>query len=73
MRIKVEEALNSIRPMLQEDGGDIDLIDVNDDGVVTVRLTGVCGCCSMSKFTLKSGVEERLKEMVPEVTKVVIG
>lgn len=69
MRDKVEKALEMIRPSLQADGGDIQLIDVSD-GVVKVRLTGACGGCPMSQMTLKMGVERVLKQQVPEVKKV---
>lgn len=70
MREKVEAALEKIRPALQADGGDIELIDVTD-GVVKVKLTGACGTCPMSTMTLKMGVERILKEEVPEVKEVV--
>jgi Fe-S cluster biogenesis protein NfuA len=66
MRENVEKALQKIRPALQADGGDIELIDVQD-GVVKVKLTGACGDCPMSQMTLKQGVERVLKEEVPEV------
>jgi Fe-S cluster biogenesis protein NfuA len=66
MREDIEKALQRIRPALQADGGDIELIDVVD-GVVKVRLTGACGGCPMSQMTLKHGVERVLKEEVPEV------
>jgi len=66
MRENVEKALQKIRPALQADGGDIELIDVVD-GVVKVRLTGACGGCPMSQMTLKQGVERVLKEEVPGV------
>ncbi|MEJ2067968.1 MAG: NifU family protein [Deltaproteobacteria bacterium] len=69
MREKVEAALEKIRPALQADGGDVELVDVND-GVVKVRLTGACGTCPMSTMTLKAGVERILKEEVPEVKEV---
>lgn len=69
MREKVEEVLNKIRPSLQADGGDVELVDVAD-GVVKVRLTGACGTCPMSTMTLKMGVERILKEQIPEVKKV---
>lgn len=69
MRENVEAALEKIRPALQADGGDIELIDVND-GVVKVRLTGACAGCPMSTMTLKAGVERILKEEVPEVKEV---
>ena len=70
MREKVEEALNLIRPSLQEDGGDIELVDVNVDGVVKVKLKGACGGCPMSQITLSQGVERILKEKIPEVKSV---
>ena len=68
---KVMAALAGIRPALQADGGDIDLIDVSPDGIVKVRLTGACCGCPMSQVTLTRGVEDRLKSSVPEVKKVV--
>jgi Fe-S cluster biogenesis protein NfuA len=68
---KVMAALSGIRPALQADGGDIDLIDVSPDGIVKVRLTGACCGCPMSQVTLTRGVEDRLKSSVPEVKKVV--
>ena len=70
MREQVETALKDIRPALQADGGDVELIDV-EDGTVTVRLTGACGSCPMAAMTLRFGVEKLLKERVPGVTKVV--
>ena len=70
MRERVEAVINEIRPMLQADGGDMELIDVSDDGVVKVRLTGACGGCPMSKITLSRGIESRLKASVPEVARV---
>jgi Fe-S cluster biogenesis protein NfuA len=69
MRENVERALQKIRPALQADGGDIELIDVVD-GVVKVRLTGACGGCPMSQMTLKMGVEKVIKQQVPEVKSV---
>ena len=69
MKEKVEQALQKIRPMLQADGGDVELIDVKD-GVVTVRLQGACAGCPMSQMTLKNGIERLLKESVPEVVSV---
>ena len=66
MRDKVEKAIEKIRPFLQRDGGDIELVDVSD-GVVKVRLTGACSGCPMSQMTLKQGVERALKEDVPEI------
>ncbi len=70
MREKVEAALAEIRPHLQADGGDIELLDVND-GTVTVRLTGACGGCPMAAMTLKDGVERTIKEHVPEIVEVI--
>jgi Fe-S cluster biogenesis protein NfuA len=66
MRDVVEKVLQKIRPSLQADGGDIELVDIRD-GVVRVKLTGACGNCPMSQMTLKMGVERVLKEEVPEV------
>jgi Fe-S cluster biogenesis protein NfuA len=70
MREKVEKALGMIRPALQRDGGDIELVDVEESGVVKVRLTGACHGCPMSQMTLKAGVERILKQQVPEVKSV---
>ncbi len=70
MREKVEAALAEIRPNLQADGGDIELLDVND-GTVTVRLTGACGGCPMAAMKLKDGVERTIKEHVPEIIEVI--
>jgi Fe-S cluster biogenesis protein NfuA len=70
MREKVEEVIGKIRPMLQRDGGDIELLDVVD-GVVKVKLTGACGSCPMSAMTLKMGVENALKKEIPEIKEVV--
>jgi len=70
MREKVEEVLNKIRPSLMSDGGDVELIDVND-GTVKVKLTGACAGCPMSTLTLKMGIEQVLKQEIPEVKEVV--
>jgi Fe-S cluster biogenesis protein NfuA len=70
MREQVEAALAKVRPMLLADGGDVQLIDVND-GVVKLKLTGACGGCPMATMTLKGGIERVLKEEVPEVKEVV--
>lgn len=70
MREKVESALNQIRPALQADGGDVQLVDVSQ-GVVTLRLTGACGGCPMAAMTLRRGIEQVLKERVPEVREVI--
>jgi Fe-S cluster biogenesis protein NfuA len=70
MKEKVEIALNKVRPALQADGGDVELVDVGADGVVKVRLRGACGSCPMSQLTLKMGIERILKKEVPEITSV---
>lgn len=70
MRERVEEALEQIRPTLRADGGDVELVDVTDDGVVRVRLIGACGGCPMAALTLKEGIERLLKEEIPEVQAV---
>lgn len=69
MKEKVQAALDKIRPALQADGGDVELVDV-EDGVVKVRLQGACCGCPMSQMTLKMGIEARLKEEIPEITAV---
>ena len=70
MRDKVEAALNKIRPSLMADGGNVELIDVND-GVVKIKLTGACAGCPMATMTLKQGIERILKLEIPEVKEVV--
>ena len=70
MKEKVAEVLEKIRPMLQADGGDCELVDVMEDGTVKVRLTGACGSCPMSTMTLKMGIEKQLKQEIPEVKTV---
>nr|HDN00857.1 NifU family protein [Deltaproteobacteria bacterium] len=72
MKDRVKEALDKVRPMLQQDGGDVELVEVDEDsGVVKVNLTGACKGCPMSQITLKSGIERFLQGEVPEVTSVV--
>ncbi|MCS7149365.1 MAG: NifU family protein [Caldimicrobium sp.] len=71
MREAVEKALEKVRPMLQADGGDVELVEVTEDGVVKVKLQGACGCCPMSVMTLKMGIERFIKREVPEVTEVI--
>jgi len=71
MRDKVEAALAKIRPALQADGGDVELVDVTEEGIVKLRLKGACAGCPMSAMTLKNGIERVLKEEVPEVKEVV--
>ena len=70
MQEKVEEALNKIRPSLMMDGGNVELVEVND-GTVKVRLTGACGGCPMATMTLKMGIEKILKQEIPEIKEVV--
>ena len=69
MKDRILDVLEEIRPMLQADGGDVELIDFVD-GVVTVRLKGACGNCPMSLMTLKNGIEARMKARIPEVQSV---
>ena len=71
MKEKIEAALKKIRPMLQADGGDIELVDISKDGVVKVKLIGACGCCPMSQMTLKNAVEQKLKKEVPGIKEVI--
>lgn len=72
-KIKVNEVLDKIRPSIQADGGDVELIDIREDSVVVVRLKGACGSCPMSTLTLKAGIERILKEHIPEVAEVIAG
>jgi len=67
---KVEKALVKVRSFLQADGGDVELIEVSDEGVVKVKLTGACAGCPMASMTLKTGIERILKEEVPQVKRV---
>lgn len=69
MKEKIEQALDTIRPILKADGGNVELVAV-EGNVVKVRLTGACGSCPMSQITLKQGVEVRLKELIPEIERV---
>lgn len=71
MKEKVQKIINEIRPNLQADGGDVELVDVSEDGIVSVRLVGACAGCPMSQMTLKGGIEKYLKKMIPEVKSVV--
>ncbi|MBW6512576.1 MAG: NifU family protein [Desulfuromonadaceae bacterium] len=72
MKEQVQEVLNLVRPALLADGGDVQLVDVSADGVVSVKLTGACGSCPMSTMTLKMGIEKTLKEKLPEIVKSVV-
>nr|WP_305802923.1 NifU family protein [Chloroherpeton thalassium] len=70
MYARVTEALNSIRPYLQADGGDCELVGITDEQVVDLRLVGACGSCPMSAMTLRAGVEQAIKRAVPEIVRV---
>ena len=70
MREKVETALEKVRPFLQRDVGDVQLVDVSEDGIVQVRLKGACSGCPGAAMTLKMGIERVLKEQVPEIKEV---
>ena len=71
LRTRIEDAIDQIRPSLQADGGDIQLVAVSETGEVSVQLQGACAGCPMSQMTLTHGVEKHLKEVIPEVTGVV--
>lgn len=68
---KVEGALDSIRPYLEADGGNVKILEITEDLVVKLELLGACGSCPMSAMTLKAGVEESIRKAVPEITSVV--
>jgi len=68
---QIKAALDGVRPSLQADGGDVEFVSVDDAGVVSLKLTGACGCCPMAQMTLKMGIENYLKQEVPQVTEVV--
>jgi Fe-S cluster biogenesis protein NfuA len=70
-KAQVEKVLEKIRPSLQADGGDIELVDVTSDGIVKVKLKGACGCCPMATMTLQQGVGRALKKEIPEIKDVV--
>lgn len=70
MKDKVLKVLEAVRPFLQADGGDVELVEVTENGIVKVRLTGACGSCPMSTYTLKMGIEKKLKKEIPEVKAV---
>lgn len=69
LRERIEEALDTIRPAIAMDGGNVELLDI-EAGVVTIRMMGACGGCPMSTMTLKQGIEQRLREMVPGIVRV---
>jgi Fe-S cluster biogenesis protein NfuA len=68
---KIEIALNSMRPFLQADGGDVELVDITEEMEVYLRLLGNCSSCSMSSMTMKAGIENGLKSAIPQITKVI--
>ncbi|MDR1695954.1 MAG: NifU family protein [Endomicrobium sp.] len=70
LREKVEQALDTVRPHLQADGGNVELVDVTEDGIVKVKLTGACGSCPMATMTLQYGVTNAIKQAVPEIKEV---
>ena len=67
MKERVEKLLAEIRPSLQADGGDVELVEITEDNVVMVRLTGHCGGCPMAQMTLKNGIERDLRQSLPEI------
>jgi Fe-S cluster biogenesis protein NfuA len=68
---KIEEVLDRIRPSIQADGGNVELVNVREDNVIEVRLTGACHGCPMATLTLKAGIERILKEEIPEIAEVI--
>jgi len=69
--VKIEDALNTVRPFLKMDGGDVEFVKIDENQVVTLRLLGACSGCSMSQMTMKAGIEEAIKKALPEVSSVV--
>ncbi|MDR2796062.1 MAG: NifU family protein [Spirochaetaceae bacterium] len=70
MEEQIKKALDGVRPSLQADGGDVEFVSVAEDGTVSLKLTGACGCCPHAQMTLKNGIENYLKEKIPGVTAV---
>ena len=70
LAVKINEALEELRPHLKADGGDMELVEITDEGVARVRLLGACSDCSMSIMTIKAGLEEAVKKVAPEITAV---
>ncbi len=68
--IRVVEALDEIRPFLNEDGGDLNVVEISEDGVLKIEFTGACSSCSMNNMTFKNGVEDAIKRLVPEIKRV---
>jgi len=71
MRELVEKSLEKVREMLSAEGGNVELVEITEEGIVKVKLTGACGCCPMSQMTLKMGIERIIKKDVPQVKEVV--
>ncbi|HUN55672.1 MAG TPA: NifU family protein [Smithella sp.] len=71
MKEEVQKAIDLIRPSLQADGGDVELVDVSSDGIVKVKLTGACRGCPMSQMTLKMGIEKMIKKQIPDIKEVI--
>lgn len=67
---KLRNIIEQVRPYLQQDGGDVNLVDLTDDGVVLVELTGACGSCPYSTMTLKNGIESVIKKAIPDIKEV---
>ena len=70
LTVKINRSLDQLRPFLHADGGDMELVEITDDGIVRVRLMGACSDCSMSLMTLKAGLEEAVKKIAPEIKSV---
>jgi len=72
-KVKIEAVLDKVRPSIQADGGDVELVEVREDNTVVVKLTGACGSCPMATLTLKAGIERVMKQEIPEVKEVIRG
>ena len=70
LETKVLNVLNQVRPYLQQDGGDLEFVELTDDNIVRVKLQGACGSCPYSRITLKNGIEEAMKKALPEIVSV---
>lgn len=70
LMVQVQEVLDRVRPFLQADGGDCELVDITDEGIVKLKLHGACGSCPSSTYTLKLGIEEQLKQAIPAIQAV---
>lgn len=70
LTVKINSSLDQLRPFLHADGGDMELVEITDDGIVRVRLMGACSDCSMSLMTLKAGLEDAVKKIAPEIKSV---